>query len=59
MPAVPEIARLKRDIAELIQAVEIRLKAKAAMSPGDRQILKSDIEVCMQQLDELRTRLAR
>jgi hypothetical protein len=59
MPAFSEIAKLKRDIEDLIEAVEVRLKAKAGLSTADRQILKSDLEMCMQQLDELRARLAR
>jgi hypothetical protein len=59
MPALNEVARLKRDIATLVEAVSIDLRpgSKSPMSVSDRRALKSELENCVRELDELRTRL--
>ena len=59
MPAGTEVTRLKRDIEALQQAVNLDLKpgSKTAMTAIQRRALKSDIQQCMQALDELSTRL--
>ena len=59
MPAGTEVTRLKRDIEALQQAVNLDLKpgSKTAMTATQRRALKSDIQQCMQALDELSTRL--
>jgi hypothetical protein len=59
MPALNEVARLRRDINTLVEAVNIDLRpgSKAAMTVSDRRAIKSEIENCMRELDELRTRL--
>jgi len=58
--ASTEITKLKRDIATLSEAVGIGLKpgSKSPLGPSDRRALKSDIQACMQALDELSTRLS-
>jgi hypothetical protein len=60
MPALSEMTRIKREIDALAQIVQASLKpgAKAPMSQQARRTLRSDIEQCMQRLDELRTTLA-
>ena len=60
MPAVTELARLKRDIATLVEAVaaDIRPGSKSPMSSLQRRSMRAELEDCMQQLDELRNRLA-
>jgi len=59
MPAVNEMARLKRDVEALVQAVNLDLRpgSKSPMPQGERRSLRSEIETCMQSLDELRNRL--
>ena len=59
MPAVSEMAKVKRDVEALRAAVDLDLRpnSKTAMSPKDRRSIKSEIEQCIQELDELRTRL--
>ena len=59
MPAGTEMARLKRDIEALVAAANLDLKpgSKTAMSANDKRALKSDIQRCVQELDELATRL--
>lgn len=59
MPAVTEVARLARDVDALTEAVALDLRpgSKTPMTLKDRRVIKSAIEDCMQQLDELRTRL--
>ena len=60
MPATTEMARLRREVDSLVAAVEqdMRPNAKAPMSASARLSLRSDLEQCMQRLDELRTLLA-
>lgn len=59
MAAVNEVARLKRDVESLKDAIatDLRHGSKSPMSTKDRRAVKSEIEHCMQELDELRTRL--
>jgi hypothetical protein len=59
MPAGTEVTRLKRDIEALVAAVNLDLRpgSKTAMSANDKRSLKSDIQQCVQALDELATRL--
>jgi hypothetical protein len=58
MAAVSEMAKLRRDVEALRAAVDLDLRpgSKTAMSPKDRRGIKSEIEQCIQELDELRTR---
>jgi hypothetical protein len=60
MPAATELARLQRDVEALIAAVELDLKvaAKSPMPPRQRMAMRSAIEDCIKDLDELRNRLA-
>ncbi|MEO6394843.1 MAG: hypothetical protein ABIO40_02925 [Devosia sp.] len=60
MPAGNEIARLKRDIETLTQAVntDLRPGSRSPMTASERRALKSEIQACMQALDELGTRLS-
>jgi hypothetical protein len=60
MPATTEMIRLRRDVRALVAAANLDLMpgSKTAMTPGERRGLRSEIEACMQELDELRTRLA-
>lgn len=59
MAASSEMARLKRDIQALIEAVQIDGQGRqGGMTVQARRALRSDIEHCMQRLDELRGRLA-
>ncbi|HEV7718843.1 MAG TPA: hypothetical protein VGO70_07705 [Arsenicitalea sp.] len=59
MAALNEVARLKRDVKTLVEAVnmDLRPNAKVAMTVSDRRNIKSEIENCMRELDELRNRL--
>lgn len=59
MPAVNEMARLTRDVDALVIVVnqDLRPGTKSPMTQGDRRAIKSEIEKCMQKLDELRTKL--
>lgn len=59
MPAGTEMARLKRDIEALEQAVSLDLRpgSKTAMTASQKRALKSEIQRAMQSLDELATRL--
>ena len=57
MPAQNEIARLKRVIEELGDAIAVELR-RPAMSTSERRTLRSDIEGCIRALDELRTKLS-
>jgi hypothetical protein len=59
MAALNEVARLKRDVKTLVEAVNIDLRpnSKVAMTVSDRRNIKSEIENCMRELDELRNRL--
>jgi hypothetical protein len=60
MPAATELSRLQRDVAALVAAIELDLKvaAKTPMPPRQRMALRSAIEDCIKELDELRNRLA-
>lgn len=53
--AVASIAKLKRAIIELEESVAPG--SKMAASEVTRQALRSEIEACIQHLDELRQRL--
>ena len=59
MPAAAEMAKLKREVEALRAAIDLDLRpnSRTAMSPKDRRSIKSEIEACIQDLDELRTRL--
>ena len=59
MPAANEMARLARDVDALVVVVNQGLHpaSKSPMTRSDRRAIKSEIEACMQKLDELRTRL--
>jgi hypothetical protein len=59
MQATSEIAKLKREIATLRDIVgQTRPGTKNPMSQAERRTLKSDIERCILELDELRGKLA-
>lgn len=59
MQATSEIAKLKREIAALREIVgQTRPGSKAPMTPAEKRTLKSEIERCILELDELRTKLA-
>lgn len=61
MAATNEMARLKREVDALAQAIELDLRpgSRSAMTAAQRQMLRSEIESCVQKLDELRSRLSR
>ncbi|MDR3475386.1 MAG: hypothetical protein P4M09_27375 [Devosia sp.] len=54
MPGHADLARLNRDIDELEQVVAT---TRGKLKDTDRRALRSEIERCMQRLDELRHRL--
>lgn len=59
MLATSEIAKLKREIAMLRDIVgQSRPGTRNPMSPVERRTLKSEIERCILELDELRGKLA-
>lgn len=59
MLATSEIAKLKREIATLRDIVgQSRPGSKNPMSLAERRSLKSDIDRCILELDELRGKLA-
>jgi hypothetical protein len=60
MAAATELARLRREIDTLVEVVNqaLRPNAKPGMTPAQRRALKSEIQDCMQMLDELGTRLS-
>ena len=58
MPVGTEIARLKRAVDDLSATVAADLRSKTGMPQADRRAIKTDLEKCMQKLDELRTLLA-
>lgn len=58
MPFGTAMPRLKAALDELDRNVRSDLKGKTSVSPQDKRNMRSDIEKCMQQLDELRTMLA-
>ena len=59
MPTMNEMARVKLEIEALIRAVnsDLRPSAKSAMPITERRALRSEIEICVRELDELRNRL--
>ena len=59
MPAMNEMARVRREIEALVRAVNIDLRpgARMAMGVSERRALRSEIEACVRELDELRNRL--
>ena len=57
MPAQNEIARLKRVIEELGEAIAADAR-RPLMSPSERRSLRSEIETSIRTLDELRTKLS-
>ena len=57
MPAQNEIARLKRVIQELGEAIATDLR-RPLMTPSERRSLRSEIETSIRTLDELRTKLS-
>jgi hypothetical protein len=60
MPAGTEMARLKRNIEALAEAIRLDLKpgSKTPMTPAERRTLRSELQSCMQSLDELGSRLS-
>ena len=54
-----EMARVKREIEALIRAVnsDLRPSSKSPMPLNERRSLRSEIEICVRELDELRNRL--
>jgi ElaB/YqjD/DUF883 family membrane-anchored ribosome-binding protein len=59
MPAINEAERLRRDVQALVEAVDLDLRpgSKSPMSAKEQRAIRSEIESCMQRLDELRNRL--
>ena len=60
MAAATELARLRREIDTLIEVVNQALRpgAKPGLNASQRRALKSEIQDCMQALDELGTKLS-
>lgn len=58
MPFGTAIARLRTALAELETNVRADLRGKPPITTQDRRALRSEIETCMQKLDELRALLA-
>ncbi|MBU1304997.1 MAG: hypothetical protein KKF33_05695 [Alphaproteobacteria bacterium] len=58
MPFGTAMSRLQSALDELDRNVRADLKGRTAVTAQDRRAMRSDIEKCMQQLDELRTMLA-
>jgi hypothetical protein len=52
------MSRLKTALTELETNVRADLRAKPPITDKDRRNMRSEIEKCMQKLDELRTTLA-
>lgn len=60
MPAASsEIAKLKREITTLREIVTAGRGGRGALSDADRRNLKSEVDWCIQELDELRSKLSR
>lgn len=58
MPFGTAMARLKSALDELDNNVRADLRGKTVVTEKDRRAMRSEIETCLQQLDELRTLLA-
>jgi len=58
MPFGTAMSRLKAALAELETNVRADLRSKPPISEKDRRAMRSEIEHCMQKLDELRSTLA-
>ena len=60
MLAITDVETLKRGVESLRQSIELGLRpgTKSTMSPQARRAIKSEIERCIQHLDELRDRLS-
>ena len=54
MLAVTDVETLKRGVESLRQSIEIGLRpdTRSTMSPQARRAIKSEIERCIQELDE-------
>lgn len=59
MPIGTEIARLQRAVDDLSASVAADLRSRTGIAQPDRRAIKTDIETCIQKLDELRTALTR
>ena len=57
MPFGTAMARLKSALDELETNVRADLRSKASITTQDRRSLRSEIEISMQKLDELRALL--
>lgn len=58
MPFGTAMARLKTALEELETNARADLRSKGSITAQDRRALRSEIEIAMQKLDELRTLLA-
>ncbi len=58
MPFGTGMPRLKAALDELDSSVRADLRASVPVTEKDRRALRSEIELCMQRLDELRNLLA-
>lgn len=58
MPFGTAMARLRSALDELDNNVRADLRGKTVVTEKDRRAMRSEIETCLQQLDELRTLLA-
>lgn len=57
MAAATEIARLTRVIEELREVIAAEVR-RPSISVSERRTLRSEIETCMRNLDELRSKLS-
>lgn len=58
MPFGTAMSRLKTALDELDTNVRADLRGKQPVTDKDRRAMRSEIESCLQRLDELRTLLA-
>jgi hypothetical protein len=56
MPGLTDLSKLNREIDEFEETLNAALRGK--LSDSDRRKARSEIEIAMQRLDELRTRLS-
>jgi hypothetical protein len=56
MSGIADLTKLNREIGELEENVAAALRTR--LKDTDRRALRSEIEIAMQRLDELRNRLA-